>query len=213
MRFASRRAAIVAALALASCAPQQPVAMHATYDERAVISSSPPVKAKASLPCAVYISDISDTRRTPEVLGVVAGRALYAPKDSRAWLRSILSGLDARGVTTRFESDAKSPSPQLAAKVTLMTAWVTDTNVNKNANVVIHASLTLPGYAPLERDYRGDLSNANWNSTALELQHVLDGAFGLALNAMAADFRQLCAAPNAPPPVSATPPAHSISSR
>jgi hypothetical protein len=149
----------------------------------------------AGTSCTVRIDNLSDDRSSPEMLGVVQGRAVYAPADRTGWLRSILSGLESRGVPVRF-MDEQAAEPLIRSRISLKTAWMTNIASNISATVVIHVRAEGTGHASLDQSYRASSSRMIfWAGISdAELQKGLDGAFSDALDDMAEDMRRLCAA-------------------
>jgi hypothetical protein len=76
--------------------------------------------------------------------------------------------------------------------MTLLTAWVTATSINKNANVVWRVMAERPNVPMLARNYRGTVSTINWADTPDELRSLVDRAFAKSLDAMAADLHDAC---------------------
>lgn len=185
-----RLGTFVGAIALmSSCAPPLPVALRSTYTDRVLAGTA----VRNTLPsCRVHIVKLTDGRHSPELLGVVLGRAVRAPPDPAVWLRSIMNGLQARGVMPIFDGDRSESATPIEVQVSLLTAWVTDTASNKTANVVLHVQTRTAGAEPSERDYRGSSSTIDWSASADELQAMVDRAFAAALDNIAVDFRQLC---------------------
>jgi hypothetical protein len=184
-----RRVLVGAIVLMSACAPPLPVALRSTYTEH--LSASTAVQ-KASPDCRVHIVKLTDERHSPELLGIVLGRAVRAPPDADAWLRSIMNGLQARGVMPVFEDDRSESAAPVEVQVSLLIAWLTDTGSNKTANVVLHVQTRGPGAEPVGRDYRGGSSTIDWSASADELQSTVDRAFAAALDKSAVDFRQLC---------------------
>ncbi|MCX7357561.1 MAG: hypothetical protein NT015_05385 [Alphaproteobacteria bacterium] len=90
--------------------PQGPLVMDATYSERV------PVARVAG--CAVTIAGLTDNRRAPQTIGIVAGfRSIEVTADREAWFRSIIeTGLRVRGFTPTVALTPE-PTPALAADV------------------------------------------------------------------------------------------------
>ena len=175
-------AASFAAVAPAAAAPK-PAQLTPTFDER-----SPPNRANPA--CAVRF-EIVDGRRSPEVLGVIDRRAVLAPKDFQAWMKAVLAGLTARGVTARLEPDAAADIP--SARLILQIASIQSTVVTYSASVVL--KLELEGQAPLDRSYRGRVARTGyWGTGTDTFQSAIDGAFADALDEMAEDLKVLCTA-------------------
>lgn len=136
--------------------------------------------------------EIRDQRRDRQTLGMVTGRAVKAPSDVDGWLRSTMEGLGGRGLDLRPAADA-APAEAIEIHVDLQAAWLRDIKTSKAANVLVHVRAERGGAPLLDRDYRGNISRINWASTDAELQHLIDDAFGKALDAIAADLKTACA--------------------
>lgn len=193
MAILQRRArpalAAAAGLVLVACAAPMPALVSPTFAEPT--SRRPVAVEPGAVVCSINVSDVVDVRRAPDVLGVVAGRAVKAPADSAGWLRSVVAGLGTRGFTVLF-ADPAAPADAISAKFTLHTAWITDTRGNKTANVVLLVAATRPGGATVDRAFRGNVSMINWASTESEMQDVMARAFADALDDVARDLKPLC---------------------
>ncbi len=179
-------AVFAAGLALTACAAPPPMMVSDT-----VAATAP--RAQPVGGCPILVTEVIDTRRARDTLGVVAGRAVKSPPNSEAWLRSVVTGLNARGFAVEF---ADQPQPGvMVASFSLQTAWVTDEATNMTANVVLRVRATREGATPLSRDYRGAVSRVNWATTDSELQHLIEASFGKALDPIASDLQALCPRP------------------
>lgn len=172
---------------LAACVPAQPMTASAAFVEP-LADRAPAQDATA---CGLRIVEVGDARLAPETLGVVSGRAIKAPPDRDAWLRSVAMGLGSRGYSVRFAAPA-GDSREVQVSITLKSLWVYDLTSNKVANVVISVAAQQPGHPGLSRDYRGDITRVNWSSSDDELQKLTNAAFGLALDKVGQDLRALC---------------------
>lgn len=181
-RFAK---ALAAALCLAACAPQQPLVVDTSFAEQRPATRSTGVQSRQS--CRVYILEIKDERRSPELLGVVAGRAVRAPENVQEWMRNTLTGLSARGVVPEFGITTPTTPTSLALSISLQLASVTNIRANKSANVQFSVTYLQSGTSEL-RSYRGMYAATNWASGDGELQRLVDRAFGKALDQLAADI-------------------------
>ncbi len=160
----------------------------------------PSGSASATL-CAVNITELSDPRRAPDVLGMMGNRAIVAPADREAWLRSVFEvGLHARGFAATFTTpDASAATPDanagdaLIVRVSVRSIWLSTVGMNKTAAAVLHVAASR-GSQTHEADYRGDVVLANWAGTQTEFNGALERAFARALDAIAVDLRPLCAA-------------------
>lgn len=137
---------------------------------------------------------MSDARPSPQMLGVVRGRAVYAPEDTATWLRSIVDGLKSRGVTPLFAQDGPVTPDGIEAKVSLQIAWMTNTGENITSTAVLHVQAGRSGALNIDKSYRGSGSRMTvmTGSPPEELQKGIDGAIGKALDSIATDLRQLC---------------------
>lgn len=181
---------------VALAAPPEPLVMGPLYVEPAPEGGgSAATPATAPAPgCAVQIAEISDPRRAPEVLGmIVTFRSIVAPQDRQAWLRSVFEvGLSARGFTPTFATPAAEGATSApGARISVRAIWLSTLATNKSASVVLTMSNGPEGGT---RIYRGDLTSVNWAGTTSEFNTILNRAFALALDSMAADLRAQCGA-------------------
>jgi len=214
---AKAAAALAAAIALISAAqahaaagPQilGPLYQEPTADKPATdkAAADKPAATKASAPaapaCPITVVSLTDTRRAPDILGMeMQFRALGAPADRQAWLRSIVeTGLTARGFTPTVSPEG-APAPAadtLTLSLSLKAAWISLPTMNKSASVVLRAGAGR-GVPGLARDYRGDVTNLNWAGTTNEFNSLLNRTIAQALDDLAADLRPMCASPAASP--------------
>jgi uncharacterized lipoprotein YajG len=156
----------------------------ATFKDR----DRPPGSATVPATCQVAFIEIVDARRSPEIVGVIYGRGVLAPKDTRAWLEAVLGGLEARGVHAVFSNGGPA-----TASFTLQTAAIDSSPVTYSANVVIQVKAKGVEGRALEKVYRGRVSRtAYWSSGQDTMQSAVDGAFANALDAIALDLRAIC---------------------
>jgi hypothetical protein len=215
-RSPNRAAALAAALAAAGLiAPSAaqaarfgPLTMGPLYvepsaakDPKTVKDAKPAKAAPAAAPaapsgCAVRILEIRDTRRDPQTLGANF-RAIQAPADREAWLRSVFEiGLKARGFDPSFGPAEAGAGPSVTAKVQLKVAWLSFAAMNKAGDVVMRVSTGAPSAAlGAEKTYRGGRTGLLWTGSQTEYNDFFNQLFADALDAMAADLRPLCAAP------------------
>jgi len=147
---------------------------------------------KGSPPCPVRIIALEDVRRSPEMIGVFQRRPIFAPQDRAAWLRSIVVGLNTRGISVSFDDKVAAPEA-MAVKVDLTTAWITDTKVNISANAVVRMQVTNSKGEMFDRTYRGGNSRMTyWSGGVSVLQHAIDTALARALDGMARDLLDTC---------------------
>jgi hypothetical protein len=176
-------------LALAGC---QPMTASTQYTPHVIAA-----KTVSAAPCALRVAEIVDERMDPSVLGSVGGRTVKGPKDSQAWLHSVLSGLGGSGIRVSFNEPDGQGSGDLSAGVELKTAWVSSETTSKVASVVLRFHYFRAG-APLKSaEYRGSIASPNWSSAEGEIQGMIDRAFDKALAQAARDVLAQCAAPAA----------------
>jgi hypothetical protein len=171
-------------------AKRTPAQLTPTFKDRAPVA----IANKGANPssCSVNFAEIRDERRSPDLVGVVNRRAVRAPADTQAWMRAVLSGLEARGVKVGFRPDAVGAGLS-TARLILQTAWIAGGEVTYSGNVVVKLEARAEGGRTIDQIYRGRASRtAYWSGGADTLQSAVDGAFADALDAMAADLRNLC---------------------
>lgn len=187
---ASARAALVVLVAclLAACSRQPMVASETLTPE------SPPKRQvePGAPPCTLRLVELVDTRTSPEMFGIVDGRAIYAPKDIPAWLKSIAEGLRPRGVTPSY-GDAPDATPaMLEGKIALTTAWLSNVRGNITSTAVLKVQARNAAGGSIDKSYRGSVARILWWSNPSEAQEGIDDAVSRALDAAATDLRQLC---------------------
>jgi hypothetical protein len=214
MRSAFPKAALAASLATlllaagpAAAAPPPPLVMGPLYVEPARTADNPAPPGAGG--CPVQIVELKDSRRGPETVGsVITFRAMQAPADREAWLRSIFEvGLKARGFAPSFapagaEATAK---PGVTARVRIQAVWISLQAMNKIGSVVFRASAAGGAEAGPEKIYRGDKTALNWWGSQAEFNGLLNDLFAMALDDFAADLRPLCSAPAPTTPAATAP--------
>jgi hypothetical protein len=196
---------VMAAPGSALATPASPLLMDAHYVERERDAGA------ARSGCAVTIAGLTDTRRSPETVGIITGvRAIHAPADREAWFRSVIeTGLQARGFTPTF---APAPAEPVAAesteagltepaagpdvltlRINLRSVWLASLGMNKTGSVVLQMSAAR-GAQNHQGYYRGEHISPNWANGRGEFNEHLDRTFAEALDAMAADLRPMCTA-------------------
>jgi hypothetical protein len=180
--------ALAAACALAACSRQPLVASDTHTPE------TPPklVVEPGAPPCTLQVAELIDARASPEMFGVVDGRAIYAPKDIPAWLRSVVDGLRPRGVTPRFDAAADAEPAMLEGRIALTTAWLSNVRGNITSTAILHVRARNAAGGTVDEFYRGSVARILWWSDPSEAQEGIDDALSRALDAAAADLRQLC---------------------
>jgi hypothetical protein len=144
MRVSGLRAGLFAlAVAIPSVAmadPAAPLLMDPTYAERAEV-----VRVAG---CAVTIAGLTDNRRSPETIGIVAGfRSIAAPVDREAWFRSVIeTGLRERGFTpTVALAPEAAPAPEVAAEAVATEAAATEAVATESVATEAVAPAAAPG--------------------------------------------------------------------
>ena len=183
--ISSAATGLLAVILVAGCADRTPVTV-----------TSPAARNPAHLPgavaCPVRVLEIVDDRMDPQTLGEVGGRTVRAPPDAHAWLRGVIAGLQQFGVAVQFGEDSPAAAQAIDARAELKTAWVASVTTAKTASVVLTVQYS-HAVAPLRAvDYRGSVSRMNWNSSAGEIQGMLDDAFTQVLQQVSTDVRALC---------------------
>lgn len=187
-RIAAIAAACAIAAAMPAAATNQPLVLSPNFSETPGDVLSPVAKGTAT--CAVAFTALSDDRRDPSTVGVVGNRAVQSPQDRQAWMRSILGGLTARGVTPGFDADAPAAAP--TAKASLQMVWLSGVAVDFSANVIVAVDATGTDGHTLQKTYRGHVARLNWASGSDEMQVAINKAFSDVLNRMAPDLQALC---------------------
>lgn len=153
--------------------------------------------AKDPSACTVTVAALSDERRDPKTVGIVVDRAVQSPDDTQAWMRAIVGGLAARGVTPQFDTPAQpAGSAAPVARFGLKTVWLTPVNTDFSSDVIMSVDATAPDGRVLKKTYRGQVTVLNWNSGVSEMQTAITRAFSDALNKMAPDLKAICQKPS-----------------
>lgn len=140
--------------------------------------------------CELDVTQITDSRPDPSVMGRLGPRIVKAPSNPQQWIRNLLAGLNVYGIEVQF---AAPPSPpQLSAAVVLRTAWVSSIATAKTGNVVLSVRYERPGGLVKETLYRGAESDVNWNSSSDEIQGMIDSALDQIVDAIGRDVSELC---------------------
>ncbi len=137
--------------------------------------------------CAVQIVAMRDDRMEKALVGIIGTRAVKSPLDSATWLKSVLSGLEARNIKVAFDAPA-APSAT-ALSFALKTAWIDASPSTYSANVVAHVTHG----DGAEKIYRGRSSRtAYWSGGEDTLQSALNGAFADLLDKLTLDLGAIC---------------------
>ena len=202
---AALSAGLLASVALGGAAEARaplPRQLQPTFTDRL---TSPVVVPAGQSACKVQITGLTDGRRAPDIVAVLGGMAIRSPPDTTAWLKLVMSGLNARGFAVEFVDGPAAATDAVQMKVSLQTAWLSTATTNFLATVVLHVAAVRSGGASLDHDYRGSKVTMNWLSGDGEMQRVIDYAFTESLNAMTGDLLALCAAPGGAAPVRTSP--------
>lgn len=167
-------------------AAPKPMVLAATYDDS--VSSDLKIP-KDTKPCALRVASLVDERRTPEMIGVYFGRAIHAPDDRDAWLRSMVDALKSRKIILDFSENSAATPVNLA----MTKAWIANTDSNMSASIVFRMKSTDASGAAVEQSYRGGASHMSyWSGGPGELQRAFDTSVSRALDALATDMHKLC---------------------
>ena len=180
-------------LGAAALAAPKPMELAALYDN----SISPDIKLpKNPKACSISLTSVTDERRSPEMIGVFLGRAVRAPADRDAWLRSIVSSLKSRKISVNFAKGGAELAAPLAAdvaQVAVTKAWIANTDGNMSASIVFRLKSASATGIVTEQIYRGGASHSSYFSGGPgELQRAFDTAVARALDAMATDIQIRC---------------------
>jgi hypothetical protein len=177
--------AVIAALALLSCAPQ-PISLTRGYDAPA--RSSAPRPAQAASACRVHLVAVKDGRGDAQSMGDIGGRPVLE-KDSTAWLRS---GLESLGDGMRLAFVDENPA-QVEMSAELLKAYIqSEAGMAEAANVVVRIRYGSAGSD--EVIYRGRQAGVNWTSGTDETQGALDNSLGQILEKVGLDLAERCRA-------------------
>jgi hypothetical protein len=147
--------------------------------------------------CPVRIVELTDSRRDPQTVGsLLTERAIAAPTDREAWLRSVFGiGLAARGFKPSFEAGEAAAPGAVVVRVRLRTLWVGLIQMNKTGSVALQVSAASAGAGDgAARLYRGDKTSLSMWGSASEFNGLVNQVFAEALDGLAADLRPLCSA-------------------
>lgn len=192
-----RYSRLLASLALAGgCASQagalpKPMTLNPVFDNSVPREmAQPPYGAL----CPVRILALEDVRRSPEMIGIYDRRPIYAPADRIAWLKSIVKGLDSRGIAVAFDGEATAPDAA-TVKLDLTAAWINNTSANVSASAVFRMQVTTGKGETFGGFYRGSNSRMPyWSTGPSILQRAIDHAFARVLDSMATDLLKTCQA-------------------
>jgi hypothetical protein len=181
--------ALASGLASPAWALPKPMTLSPAFDNAVPTEVKLP---KGSAACPVRIVALEDVRRSPEMIGVHQRRPIFAPDERAAWLKSIVTALNTRGIAVSFDNQFAAPDAT-TVKVDLTTAWITDTKVNISASAVFRMQVTSAKGDVFDRFYRGGNSRMTyWSAGASVLQQAIDVALARSLDAMARDLLTTC---------------------
>ena len=190
-----RYSKLLASLALAGGSASQAWALPKPMTLNPVFDNAVPSDLKLApgvSPCPVHIAALEDVRRSPEMIGIYDRRPIYAPGDRAAWLKSIVKGLESRGIALAFDGEGVAPSAA-TAKLELTTAWINNTSANVSASAVFRMQITTAKGGTAGGYYRGSNSRMPyWSTGPSILQRALDHAFAGVLDSMATDLLKTC---------------------
>ena len=178
------------ALGAVAMAAPKPMVLTAVYDDS--ISSDLKVP-KDSKSCQLKIASLIDERRSPEMIGVYGGRAIHAPEDRDAWLRSMVVALKSRKIKVTFAGTESEAAGALNADIALTKAWIANTETNMSASIVFRVKMADASGVMAEQSYRGGASHMSyWSGGPSELQRAFDTAVARVLDEMAASIHKNC---------------------
>jgi hypothetical protein len=182
----------IIALGAAALAAPKPMVLSAVYDD----SVSSDLKLPKNIGfCTLQVANLTDDRRSPEMIGVYFGRAIHAPNDREAWLRSMVQSLKSRKISIEFTDNTAIATKTRPLEVALTKAWIANTESNISANIVFRVRTADAAGVPNEQFYRGGASHMSyWSGGPGELQRAFDTAVSRALDAAAVDMHKLCSA-------------------
>lgn len=167
-------------------AAPKPMVLAPVYDNSIASDLKVPKDAK---PCTLRVLGLVDERRSPEMIGVYFGRAIHAPEDRDAWLRSMIVALKSRKITVEF-ADVTTATP---VEIAVTKAWIANTESNMSASIVFRMKTKDVAGVTTEQSYRGGASHMSyWSGGPGELQRAFDTSVSRGLDAMAADMHKLC---------------------
>jgi hypothetical protein len=183
----------VAVLALLSSGCASPIVLDSSFVDPARPPTAENTRIASRPHCRLVVEALFDARTHLGALGKVGNRPVKGPTDFEHWMRSVLEGLNHRGIDTSFAGPEAAGSG-LSATVTLRTAWVSTIETSKTATVVMHVQLRRGSQPLVQHDYRGSRTAVNWASAEAEVRRLIDHAFAQALDKLAADVRAECPA-------------------
>jgi hypothetical protein len=188
--FIAATIAVITSLGVAASAAPKPMVLAAIYDDSVSTDLKLPKKINS---CAVKVTGLTDERRSPEMIGVYFGRAIHAPEDRDAWLRSMVASLKSRKVEVEFADAAAAITGARLVNISVTKAWIANTESNMSANIVFRFRTIDSAGLESDQFYRGGASHMSyWSGGVGELQRAFDTAVSRALDAAAADMHKFC---------------------
>jgi len=155
-----------------------------------VTSAAPPQELAQAKGCKFVVSEISDLRRDPSVIGMLGPRVIRGPDDPSQWIHNVLEGLRSYGFDVSFRS--AEISHVLTASVAIENVWVSSMATAKTGNVTLLVRYARDEIPFKEVHYRGAESEVNWFNSSDEIQGMIDEALAQILEAMSHDLGDLC---------------------
>jgi hypothetical protein len=178
-----------ALLALLSSGCASPIVLDGAFIDPARPLAAENTRNASRPQCRLVVDALVDARAQQGALGKVGNRPVKGPTDFEHWMRSVLEGLNHRGIDTSFAGPEAAGSG-LSASVALRTAWVSTIETSKTATVVMHVQLRRGSQPLAQHDYRGSQTAVNWASAEAEVRRLIEHAFAQALDKLAADVRR-----------------------
>ena len=145
--------------------------------------------------CAVGVTELSDIRNDPGMIGVYMNKAVLAPTDRPAWLRALVTGLAERGVLPVLPGDPPVATAPSDITIVLEKAWITNIFADIGASVSFRVDEHAPGGTVTQMHFRGTRQKFTyWSQAENKFQRAIDLSASQALDAMAEHFHTLCKA-------------------
>jgi hypothetical protein len=106
--------------------------------------------------CRIAVVELRDETWPRDYVGSYFEEVIRPPTDRLAWMRSLVSGLERRGVTVLFPLQGELvPSDARAVSISLKLAWMDFYNADLNATIGLHLA-SVDRARPFEVYARGD---------------------------------------------------------
>ncbi len=198
-RYAFLSFALVFAVAPLHAAEMKPVVVNPSFAEpeaeKPAKNAPTPAPKAADVPisCRLAITSIADERAYPDYMGNFFDQPFHPPVDRMAWIKSMVNGLEKRGVSVKFLSAGEgAPAGHTPVSLALKTAWLDYHNGGFNGLVRIGVSSRDPA-RPLNITARGNYWRTLFMATVGgRANDALNGAVANALSDLAEKVRPIC---------------------